>query len=257
MKFIRFMDDETNRHKGIITSNGIEEITGNIFDQWKRTGNIYKENEIKLISPLEPNQIIGIGANYVGEEKEKEQITKASDLPLFFLKSTSSIIGPGEEIRIPKLGDEVKFESELAVVIGKEMSQIAEDKVFDYIFGYTVANDVTSPAYFHKDGPWTLGKSFNTFTPIGPVIETELDLSKIQVKAFLNDVKKQDSSINLMIITISEMISFLSKIMTLKPGDVILTGSPVGAELLEPGDKIECTIDGIGSLVNPVGENGN
>jgi 2-keto-4-pentenoate hydratase/2-oxohepta-3-ene-1,7-dioic acid hydratase in catechol pathway len=252
MKFVRFIDNENNNRQGIVTENGIEDISGNIFEQWGKTGIIYPAGDVRVIAPLEPRQIIGIGRNYVAAEEDLPE--KITDLPLFFLKSISSVIGPGEEIKIPKSGDEVKFESELAVVIGKEMYQIDEDQVFDYIFGYTIANDVTSPQYFHKYGPWTLGKSFNTFTPLGPVIETELDLSKIKVKAFLNEVKKQESSINLMIVTISKMISLLSGIMTLKPGDVILTGSPAGAGLLKPGDKIECEIEGIGSLVNQVVE---
>ncbi|XOQ15514.1 MAG: 2-hydroxyhepta-2,4-diene-1,7-dioate isomerase [Shouchella clausii] len=252
MKFVRFMDKNRNICQGLVTANGVKEISGDIFNEWKETGHVFLEDEVTIIPPIEPNQIIGIGANYVATEKERPETVP--DFPLFFFKSTSSVIGPGEEIRIPASLEDVKFESELAVVIGKEMYQIEEDKVIDYIFGYTIANDVTAPQYFHKYGPWTLGKSFNTFTPLGPIIETELDLSNIQVKAFLNGVKKQDSSINLMIISINKMISFLSEIMTLKPGDVILTGSPVGAEFLKPGDKIECRIEEIGSLINPVGK---
>ncbi|MFC4323750.1 fumarylacetoacetate hydrolase family protein [Litchfieldia salsa] len=250
MRIVRFMDKENNKLTGIVTEDGIEEISGDIFGEWEKTGEILAESEVTLISPLEPNQVIGIGANYVATEKDRPE--KPQDLPVFFFKPTSSVIGPGVEIRIPESVGEVKFESELAVVIGKETYQVDEDKVLDSIFGYTIANDITAPQYFHKDGHWTLGKSFDTFTPLGPVIETELDLAKVQVEAYQNGIKKQDSSTDLMIISITQMISYLSSIMTLKPGDVILTGSPVGAEFLKPGDKIECRIMEIGSLVNPV-----
>ncbi|MBU7595749.1 fumarylacetoacetate hydrolase family protein [Metabacillus halosaccharovorans] len=250
MKFIRFIDNEGNKPHGIITAGMIEEISGDIFGEWVQTGKTFVESDVKVIAPLEPNQVIGIGANYIADEKDRPE--KPQDIPVFFFKPTSSVIGPEEEIRIPESVSEVKFESELAVVIGKEAYQINEDEVLDHIFGYTIANDITSPQYFHKDGHWTIGKSFDTFTPLGPVIETALDPTKVQVEAYLNETKKQDSSTKFMIISLTKMISYLSGIMTLKPGDVILTGSPIGAEFLRPGDKIDCRIKEIGSLFNSV-----
>lgn len=122
----------------------------------------------------------------------------------------------------------------------------------DHIFGYTVANDVTAPQYFHESGHWTVGKSFDTFTPLGPYIETELDPDQVTVEAYLNGDRKQASAVSLMIISMRKMIAYLSNVMTLEPGDVILTGSPIGAEMMRSGDEIVCQIAGIGKLRNSV-----
>ncbi|WP_173915445.1 fumarylacetoacetate hydrolase family protein [Halobacillus sp. Marseille-Q1614] len=251
MKVVRFtVSDRDEAKQGILSSDFIKEITGDIFSYWELTGKTYKKEEVQLLAPIEPNQVIGIGANFVAAKENLPE--NPPEMPVFFFKSLASVTGPGTEIKIPEPLDEVKFESEIAVVIGKEASHINEEEVADYIFGYTVGNDVTAPQYFHSDGHWTLGKSFNTFTPLGPVIDTEFDPSKARIQAVHNGIKKQDSETGLMIVSIERMISYLSHVMTLKPGDVILTGSPVGAEFLQIGDVIECTVEGIGTLSNSV-----
>ncbi|WP_062234649.1 fumarylacetoacetate hydrolase family protein [Fictibacillus sp. FJAT-27399] len=250
MKFTRFTV-HSSVSKGVITDNNtIREIQGDIFGEWEYTGKTFSNTEVKFLSPLEPNQIIGIGANYVSKVDELPR--ELPEIPVFFFKPTSSVIGPEEEIIIPGNIDQVKFESELAVVIGKEAKNVREEEVLDYVFGYTVGNDVTAPQYFHQDGHWTVGKSFDTFTPLGPVIETELDPFTVKVSSKLNDVEKQNSSTELMIIPIQKMVSYLSSVMTLFPGDVILTGAPLGAEFLKDGDIIECTVTNIGTLRNSV-----
>ncbi|WP_044748243.1 fumarylacetoacetate hydrolase family protein [Bacillus alveayuensis] len=248
MKFTRFIVND-KVYTGVITDSIIREINGDIFRDWEYTGKTFSKSEVKLLAPLEPNQIIGIGANYVS--KVEDLPNELPEIPVFFFKPTSSVIGPEEDIIIPKGVEQVKFESELAVVIGKEAKNVPESNVLDYVFGYTVGNDVTAPQYFHQDGHWTLGKAFDTFTPLGPVIETELDPFNVKVKARLNGVEKQNSPTQLMIIPIRKMISYLTRIMTLKPGDVILTGSPLGAEFVKAGDIIECEIEEIGTLRNP------
>ncbi|WP_019240736.1 MULTISPECIES: fumarylacetoacetate hydrolase family protein [Bacillus] len=247
MKFIRFEVDSII-YQGIIHNETIREINGNMFNSWTYTGKVHKLNEVKILAPLEPNQIIGIGANYVLNKEELPE--ELPEIPVFFFKPTSSVIGPEDEIVIPKGIDSVKFESELAIIIGKEAREIDESEVTDYIFGYTVTNDVTAPQFFHSAGHWMVGKSFDTFTPLGPVIETELDPFTVVVEAHLNGIEKQKSSTQLMIVPIRKMISYLSHVMTLKPGDVILTGSPVGAEFVKAGDIIECSIKEIGTLRN-------
>ncbi|MBD7937882.1 fumarylacetoacetate hydrolase family protein [Cytobacillus sp. Sa5YUA1] len=249
MKFVRFTINN-QLLQGIIENEKIKEISGDIFSEWEETGNYYDQSNVKLVSPIVPNQIIGIGANFVSDKLELPE--ELPEVPVFFFKPVSSVIGPSEEIIIPKGIDQVKFESELAVVIGKETKDVAEEDVFDHIFGYTIGNDVTAPQFFHQDGHWTVGKAFDTFTPLGPVIETELELEETRIRAKLNGQLKQDSSPDLMIISIQKMIAFLSKVMTLRAGDVILTGSPVGAELIGEGDIISCEIESIGQLANTV-----
>ena len=248
MKFARFKVEGSEVYQGVLTEDTMKVIEGDLFGDWTYTGETFSVSEVTLLAPVEPNQIIGIGANYVSNKADLP--SELPEIPVFFFKSTSSVIGPEADIVIPEGIDEVKFESELAIVIGKEAKNVPEAEVLDYVFGYTVGNDVTAPQFFHQDGHWTIGKSFDTFTPLGPVIETELDPFQVNVEAKLNGVEKQNSETELMIIPIRKMISYLSTVMTLKPGDVILTGSPVGAEFVGAGEVIECEIKEIGSLRN-------
>ena len=248
MKFARFKVEGSEVYQGVLTEDTMKVIEGNLFGDWTYTGETFSVSEVTLLAPVEPNQIIGIGANYVS--KKADLPSELPEIPVFFFKSTSSVIGPEADIVIPEGIDQVKFESELAIVIGKEAKNVPESEVLDYVFGYTVGNDVTAPQFFHQDGHWTIGKSFDTFTPLGPVIETELDPFQVNVEAKLNGVEKQNSETELMIIPIRKMISYLSTVMTLKPGDVILTGSPVGAEFVGAGEVIECEIKEIGTLRN-------
>ncbi|KJE27366.1 fumarylacetoacetate (FAA) hydrolase family protein [Geobacillus kaustophilus] len=247
MKFVRFLADGAIR-AGVVNDEVIREIEGNMFADWDYTGNVFRYDRVSLLAPLAPRHVIGIGANYAASHEQLP--AEMPDIPVFFFKPSSSVVGPEAEVVIPSAAGEVKFESELAVVISKEAKQVSEEEVWAHIFGYTVANDVTAPQFFHPDGHWTAGKSFDTFTPLGPVIETELDPRAVSVKARVNGEEKQNSPTELMIISISKMISYLSHVMTLQPGDVILTGSPVGAELVGPGTVIECEVDGIGTLRN-------
>jgi 2-keto-4-pentenoate hydratase/2-oxohepta-3-ene-1,7-dioic acid hydratase in catechol pathway len=248
MKFTRFAQG-SSVYTGVMSENTIQEINGDIFgDNWEYTGQIFSITDVTLLAPIKPNQIIGIGANYVS--KLEDRPSELPKIPVFFFKPISSVIGPEEDIIIPEGIEKVKFESELAIVIGKEAKNVPESEVLDYVFGYTVGNDVTAPQFFHQDGHWTIGKSFDTFTPPGPVIETELDPLAVKVEARLNGVEKQNSATELMIIPIRRMVSYLTKVMTLKPGDVILTGSPIGAEFVGAGDTIECKIKEIGTLRN-------
>jgi 2-keto-4-pentenoate hydratase/2-oxohepta-3-ene-1,7-dioic acid hydratase in catechol pathway len=247
MKFTRFsVNNET--YTGVITDETVNVISGDLFSDWEYTEDTYSLAEVRLLAPLEPNHIIGIGANFV--TKVEDLPNELPKIPVFFFKPTTSVIGPLDEIVIPEGVNEVKFESELAIIIGKEAKNVAEEHIMDYVFGYTVGNDVTASQFFHEAGHWTVGKAFDTFTPLGPVIETELDPFNVTVEAYLNGVEKQNSATELMIVPIKKMLSYLSNVMTLKAGDVILTGSPVGAEMVGEGSIIECEIKGIGTLKN-------
>jgi len=153
----------------------IKEIEGNIYDKWAYTGKSYLKENIKITSPLKPNQIIGVGKNFSNnlDKVSKEEFEN----PVLFFKSTSSITGPFDKVYIPDSVEEIKYESELAVVIGREGKNIKEENALNYVFGYTVVNDFTAPQFFHKDGHWFVGKSFDTLLPVGPVIQTELPIS--------------------------------------------------------------------------------
>lgn len=247
MKFTKFTHKDEIQY-GVVTGDDISVIEGDLYENWSYTGEVLPLEQVQVLAPVEPSKIIGIGANYVGSREERPE--ELPEIPVFFFKPSSSVIGPDQEIVIPELVDEVKFESELAVVIGKETRNVDEEDVLDHIFGYTIGNDVTAPQFFHEDGHWTVGKSFDTFTPIGPYIETELDPSQVSVKADINGVETQNSPTNLMIVPLTHMVSYLSKVMTLKPGDVILTGSPLGAHFVKNQDVIECKVDEIGTLKN-------
>ncbi|WP_347550064.1 fumarylacetoacetate hydrolase family protein [Pseudalkalibacillus hwajinpoensis] len=247
MKFGRFTYQD-KIHFGVMEDKIVTIIDGNPFTDWSYTNEKVSIEDIELLSPITPRNIIGIGANYVADKESLPDVIP--EMPVFFFKPVTSIVGPNEPVVIPDQLDEVKFESELAVVIGKEAKNIEKDRALEYVFGYTVGNDVTAPQFFHNDGHWTLGKSFDTFTPIGPVIETELDPYRIHVTAKVNEELKQDSPTEWMIVPIKEMIAYLSTVMTLHPGDVILTGSPTGAHFVKEGDMITCHIKEIGSLSN-------
>ncbi|MDB5084389.1 MAG: ureidoglycolate lyase [Bacilli bacterium] len=250
MKFARFsLHSEQVVRSGILQNNQLYEISGDMMNEWGYTGQVYEEREVKLAAPLCPNQIIGIGLNYVppGETPEWQQT-----MPVFFFKPVSSVIGPNDEIVLPKDLTEAKFEAEIAVVIGKAAFQVEPEDALNYVFGYTVGNDLTAPHYFHPNGHWTLGKVSPTFTPLGPFIETELALHEAVVRSGLNEKRKQDSPTSLMIVSIPHIISYLSQLMLLQPGDVLLSGAPAGADFLRRGDTIECSVEGIGKLRNRV-----
>jgi 2-keto-4-pentenoate hydratase/2-oxohepta-3-ene-1,7-dioic acid hydratase in catechol pathway len=255
MKFARYKTAESELERDAVLQEGkLYEIEGDIFGDWIMTGASCDESQVHLLAPFIPRSIIGVGKNYVAVNESKP--AKLPEIPVFFYKPLSSVVGPEDHIVIPSPLSELKFESELAVVIGKKARNISEQEALDYVFGYTVANDVTAPQYFHADGHWMVGKSFDTFTPLGPYLETNLALDQINVQAVHNGQLKQDSPLDMMILSIPYLLAYLSRVMTLYPGDVLLSGSPAGAEFMKAGDRIECRIDGIGVLRNTLTNEG-
>lgn len=250
MKFVRF---QSSGHKqiqaGVLTDKGIEVIEGDIFGEWSYTGETVNANAVELRTPFEPNEVIGIGKNFIAAESER---IPAPSMPILFFKPKTTVVGPNDPIVLPQGIEQVKFESELAVVIGKEARNISEAEVKDAIFGYTITNDLCAAEYFHEEGHWTIGKSFDSFCPVGPVLETDFDADNAVIEAYVNDKQLQNSPVSLMITSIPQMISYISSFMTLKPGDVILTGTPVGADMVGAGDVIDCKIEGLGTLRNQV-----
>jgi 2-keto-4-pentenoate hydratase/2-oxohepta-3-ene-1,7-dioic acid hydratase in catechol pathway len=211
----------------------------------------FGRSKVKLLSPVAPSKIVCVGRNYsahaaeLGNEVPKE--------PLLFLKATSAIITDGEPIIIPPQSNQVEHEGELAVIIKKSCKSLTEnDNPFEQILGYTCLNDVTARDLQKKDVQFTRAKSFDTFCPVGSFVETELDVSDLQVKTLVNGVVKQLGRTSQMVFPVDFLVRYISNQMTLYPGDIIATGTPSGVSKLTPGDVCKVEIEGIGSLSNPV-----
>jgi 2-keto-4-pentenoate hydratase/2-oxohepta-3-ene-1,7-dioic acid hydratase in catechol pathway len=199
---------------------------------------------------LPRSKVVGIGRNYAAHAAEMGG--EVPDEPLMFLKPNTSVIGPGDPIFYPRQTSELHFEGELAVVIGRICRDVPAEKAADVIQGYTVGNDVTARDLQRKDGQFTRAKGFDSFCPLGPWIETELDVSELSVQTYLNGDLKQDGNTRDLMFDVPTLVAHVSSVMTLLPGDVILTGTPEGVGPMQVGDEVEVSISGIGNLTNQV-----
>ncbi len=216
-----------------------------------KTDVLWYKDEIQMLAPAAPSKVVCVGRNYADHAKELGNPMPAA--PLLFLKAPSAIIASGQPIRIPEQSEQVEHEGELAVVIGAAVKDISDDDdPLRYVLGYTCLNDVTARDVQRADVQFTRGKSFDTFCPIGPVLETELDVSDISVTVAVNGTIKQDGRTSQMAFSVPYLIRYISRQMTLAAGDVIATGTPAGVSKLSAGDVCEVTIEGIGTLSNPV-----
>ncbi len=206
--------------------------------------------QIRLLSPCVPSKVVAIGLNY--RDHTEELGLALPEEPLLFLKPSTSVMGPKDRIVLPRQSARVDFEAELAIVIGKAAKNVARMNAKDYILGYTCLNDVTARDLQSKDGQWTRAKGFDTFCPIGPWIETEVDASDLLIELYLNGERKQRSRTSNLIFSPFELVEFVSSVMTLLPGDVIATGTTSGIGPMQEGDTVEVRVEGIGSLVNIV-----
>ncbi|MEJ2549488.1 MAG: fumarylacetoacetate hydrolase family protein [Anaerolineales bacterium] len=207
-------------------------------------------DSIHLLPPISPGKIVCVGRNYVAHAEEHH--AEVPDLPLLFLKPPSAVIGPGEPIVLPPQSNQVEHEAELAVVISQRGRWIRAEDAGNFILGYTAANDVTARDLQQRDGQWTRSKGFDTFCPLGPWIETDLDSSDVLITCSVNGQMRQMASTRDMVFTVPQLIAFVSSIMTLDPGDLILTGTPAGVGILGDGDEVTVDIEGVGTLRNPV-----
>ncbi len=262
MKIIRYkksdqLSDDVNC--GILINDEVYKINGNIFSDFSLGEKAAVLKDVELQPPVDPENIIAIGLNY--RHHAEESGLRIPDRPIIFIKATNSLTGPDTDIILPRMApDEVDYEAELAVVIGKECKNIEKDEVEEYILGYTCANDVSArDCQIKIDKQWARAKSFDTFCPLGPFIETDLNPDNCQISSVLNGKIMQNSNTSDMIFDTAELVSYLSKNMTLKPGTVILTGTPEGVGFarkepvyLRPGDIIKIEIEGIGKLKNTV-----
>ena len=250
MRFVRYSVGDARPGYGWVFQEKVGPIEGDPFSEYRRLEAGMPLDRVKLYAPVMPGKIIAVGRNYA--EHARERGADVPEIPLIFLKPPSSVIGSGEAVVLPPQSQRVDHEGELAVVIGKSGRWISAEHALEYVWGYTAANDVTARDLQQKDGQWTRGKGFDTFCPLGPWIETELDPTDIRLTCRVNGEMRQMASTREMVFTIQQLIAYISSVMTLLPGDVILTGTPAGIGALQPGDVVEVDIEGIGILRNPV-----
>jgi 2-keto-4-pentenoate hydratase/2-oxohepta-3-ene-1,7-dioic acid hydratase in catechol pathway len=252
MKFCRFIAEKSATPRfGIIDMDIIREITSAPWEKWTAGERSFRADECQLLAPVQPSKIVCVGRNYaahaaeLGNEMPKE--------PLIFLKPPSSLIGPEEAIVIPGASQRVEHEGELGLVIGKTCAHLgSDDDPLSYVLGYTCVNDVTARDLQKADVQFTRGKGFDTFCPVGPHIETQLDPRKVLVEARVNSSLRQSGSTELMAFPAAFLVRWISQVMTLVAGDLIATGTPAGVGPLVPGDMVEVSVAGIGVLRNPV-----
>jgi 2-keto-4-pentenoate hydratase/2-oxohepta-3-ene-1,7-dioic acid hydratase in catechol pathway len=250
MRFIRFSTADDAPRYGWLYEDRVGPIEGVPFGDYRRLEAEIPLHQVRLLAPVVPGKIICVGRNYA--EHAKEQGFEVPEIPMLFMKPPSSVIGPGDEIVLPPQSRQVEHEGELAVIIGRQGRWIAAEEALEYVLGYTVANDVTARDLQRRDGQWTRGKGFDTFCPLGPWIETELIPSDVLVQTRVNGEMRQMASTREMMFPVEQLIAFITSVMTLMPGDLILTGTPAGIGPLQPGDTVEVTVEGVGSLSNPV-----
>ncbi|MGN6125416.1 MAG: fumarylacetoacetate hydrolase family protein [Humibacter sp.] len=222
-----------------------------MYSGFDTTGERVKLADATLLAPVLPrSKVIGIGRNY--HEHAEEMGSVAPEAPLMFLKPNTAVIGPDDAIVLPRQSERVEHEGELVVVIGRIAKDVTEDDALEYVFGYTVGNDVTARDLQRADGQWARGKGFDTFCPLGPVIETEFDASSATIETRVNGEVRQSGRVDDLIHGIPQLVAYASSVWTLLPGDVIMTGTPAGVGPLVAGDRVDVTVSSIGTLSNPV-----
>ncbi|MDQ3416321.1 MAG: fumarylacetoacetate hydrolase family protein [Actinomycetota bacterium] len=263
MRIARFASGDDQPRFGVIGERDGESVlavlTGDpLYAGIELTGQSLPLDDVRLLAPLIPrSKVVGIGRNYADHAAELDHQLPTE--PLMFLKPNTSVIGPGDPILHPNTTEDLQWEAELAVVIGRICRDLPVEQVADVVLGYTVANDVTARDLQHADDQWTRAKGYDTFCPLGPWIETDLDVSDLRVTTSVRTggsppggELRQDGRTSQLIFDVPRLVSYVSSIMTLLPGDVILTGTPAGVGRMVPGDQVSVSVEGIGTLTNPV-----
>jgi 2-keto-4-pentenoate hydratase/2-oxohepta-3-ene-1,7-dioic acid hydratase in catechol pathway len=229
----------------------VAELAGHPFGgSPKLTGTTYPLDDVRLLAPVLPSKVLAIGRNYA--EHAREMGIELTEEPILFLKPSTAVCGPADPIRYPALTNRLDYEGELAVVIGRLCRHVPAGQAAAVIFGYTCANDVTARDLQAKDSQWARAKGFDTFCPLGPWIETEIDVSDLELTTTVNGQVRQRARTSQLLHGIPELIAFASSVMTLLPGDVLLTGTPAGVGPMDKGDEVSVTIENIGTLSNRV-----
>ncbi|MFO8011242.1 MAG: fumarylacetoacetate hydrolase family protein [Dehalococcoidia bacterium] len=249
MKIVRYTSNGRTGY-GVYQDERVAGLRGTPFRRPAFSGKTYNPTDVKLRSPCTPSKIICLGLNYRSHAEETK--LPIPEVPLIFLKPSTAVIGPEANIILPRGTRRTDYEGELGVVIGKRAKDVDEKKAYEYVLGYTCFNDVSERYNQRDDGQWTRAKGYDTFAPIGPWVETEVSPEDLKMETFLNGQRCQSSRTSDLIFSVPALISFISHVMTLLPGDVIATGTPAGIGRLNAGDTVEIAIEGIGTLRNGV-----
>jgi 2-keto-4-pentenoate hydratase/2-oxohepta-3-ene-1,7-dioic acid hydratase in catechol pathway len=251
MRILRFKKNiDSTPTWGWLDDDRIGILEGNPFGPFRRADASLPLNEVSLAAPVSPGKIVCVGRNYAAHAAEHD--AEVPQWPLIFLKPPSSVIGHQDPILLPPQSEQVEHEAELAVVISRPARWIRAEDASDYILGYTAANDVTARDLQFRDSQWTRGKGFDTFCPIGPWIETEFEAADALITCTVNGQMRQMGSTRDMIFSVRQLLAFVTSVMTLEPGDLLLTGTPSGVSPLQHGDEVAVEIEGLGILSNPV-----
>ncbi len=235
---------------GVLEGELVRRLVCAPFEGIQLDGREYPLSQVRILAPVEPSKVVCIGKNYYAHAVEMQ--STPPEQPLMFLKPSTSVIGPEDVIVYPPDSERLDYEAELGIVISRRCKDVAEDDFQDVILGYTCINDVTARDLQAKDGQWTRAKGFDTFCPIGPWIETELDPFSVRVESRLNGRVCQSESTAIMMHNVKKLVAYITRVMTLLPGDVIATGTPAGIGPMQAGDWIEVEVEGIGVLRNRV-----
>jgi 2-keto-4-pentenoate hydratase/2-oxohepta-3-ene-1,7-dioic acid hydratase in catechol pathway len=250
VRIARFVAPSGGLSWGVVEGDDVAAIDGHPFAKITFGGARWPVADIRLLSPVLPSKVVAVGRNYA--DHAAEMGNEVPKTPLLFLKPSTSVIGTGDVIRLPASSHQVEHEAELAVVIGVPAKDVEPAQAMDHVLGYTAANDVTARDQQRADGQFTRAKGYDSFCPLGPWIETVLDPSDLRITAAVNGETRQDGRTSQLVHGIPELIAFASQVMTLLPGDVILTGTPAGVGPLQDGDSVSVEIEGIGTLTNAV-----
>jgi len=251
MKIVRVRLEGDEIAYGGVEPEGVRVYRGTPFVAWEPTETVVSFTEVQLLAPVFPTKVVAVGRNYA--DHAAEHGAEVPEEPLIFIKPATAVIGPLASIILPPESSEVQHEAELAVVIGTVTRNVEAGDVGSHVLGYTAANDVSARDLQRKDGQWARAKGFDTFCPLGPAIETEVDpLEGLSIICRVDGEIRQSGTTSDMVFGVGEIVSFISRVMTLLPGDVILTGTPSGVGPLVPGNRVEVEIERIGSLLNPV-----
>lgn len=254
MRYLRYEYEGEIRY-GVLEEGAIRPLEGEIFGEYTLDKSGPELSEVKLLAPLEPKAVYAIGLNYEKHIEEFKHIDETRDipkLPITFMCAPSAVIGPEEPILLDNPEDPIHFEVELVVVIGKRAEAVSEEEALDYVFGYTIGNDVSNRAQQQMDRQWFRAKSHASYKPMGPWIETELDPKSLAIQSKINGELRQDGNTRDLIFKVPQLIAHISAIAPLEPGDVIYTGTPDGVGPLKDGDNIVMEIEGLGQLSNDV-----